>query len=158
MLGEIIDFLRGPRAAMRAIAIFAVAALCSVIAVAFLGVAAFVVALERYGPVDACLGAAGVFLVLAVVLGAIQAAIAGRRRREARRAAANASLAALSDPRAILIGLQVAQAVGFKRLLPLLAIAGAAFAVANARPGLDKRRAEARRRRPPSATATPPYN
>ena len=158
MLGGLFDFLRGPRAAMRAFAIFAAAALCAVIAVAFLGAAAFVVALGRYGPVSACVGAAGVFLVLAVVLGAIQAAMAARRRREARQAAANASLAALSDPRAILIGLQVAQAVGFKRLLPLLAIAGAAFAVANARSDPGRRRAEVRRRRPSGATATPPYD
>jgi len=156
MFGSMFDLLRGPREAVRAFAIAAAAALCALIAAAFLCAAAFVVARERYGSVNACLGAAAVFLVLAAVMAAIRAAVADRRRREARQSAANASLAALSDPRAILIGLQVAQAVGLKRLLPLLAIAGTAFAVANARPDPEKRRAEARRRRRSDTTVTPP--
>jgi hypothetical protein len=158
MFGGLVDLLRRPRAAVRTFAVFAAATLSAALAAAFLGAAAFVVVLDRYGPVHACVGAAGVFLVLAVVLAAVQAAIASRRRREARQAATNASLAALSDPRAILIGLQVAQAVGFRRLLPLLAIAGTAFAVANARPSLGNRRGEARHRRPSNPTAAPPYD
>jgi hypothetical protein len=158
MLGGLFDLLRAPRAAARTFAIVAAAALCVAIAAAFVCAAAIVVALDRYGPVDTCLGAALVFLVLAVALGAIQAAITGRRRREARQTTTNASLAALSDPRAILIGLQVVQAVGLKRLLPLLAIAGTAFAVANARPDTSKRRPGFRRRRPTDATRAPPYD
>jgi hypothetical protein len=153
MAGGLVDFLRGPRAAMRGLAIAAGAALCAAIAVAFLGAAAFVVAFDRYGAVDACLGAALVFLILAVILGIIRSADMGRRRREARQTAA--SLAALSDPGVVLIGLQVAQAIGLKRLLPLLAIAGTAFAVVNAGPGPGPRRPRSARRRRPGASAGP---
>jgi len=38
---------------------------------------------------------------------------------------------ALADPRVILAGLQIVQATGFKRLLPILAIGGAPFALAS---------------------------
>ncbi len=71
-----------------------------------------------------------------------------RRRRDAQARAAlePPALSALADPRVILAGLQIVQAIGFKRLLPILAIAGAAFALAS-RPASEGRRRGARARR-----------
>jgi hypothetical protein len=47
-------------------------------------------------------------------------------------------LLTLADPRIIMVGLQVAQAIGFRRLLPLLAVGGAGLALA-ARPAPGRR-------------------
>ena len=150
MIGGRIDLLKWPRSVARSVAIAAAGVLCATIALAFLCAALFIVALDRFGSVDACLGAAIIFLIVAAILGAIQAALAERRRRAAREAATSAALAALSDPRAILLGLQMAKTIGPKRLLPLLAVAGAGVALANARPdpaGVSARLGRRRRRR-----------
>jgi len=152
MTGGRIDLWKWPRAALRDAALVVACAFAGAIALAFLCAALFITALERYGAVDACLGAAVAFLVVAIILGIFQAALAERRRREARGAAAAASLAALANPRVILLGLQIAQAVGLKRLAPFLVAGAAAFALANARPDAGAQR-EARRRRKAAATA-----
>lgn len=95
------------------------------VAVSFLCAAVFVVALDRYGLVAACLAGAGVFLLATLALLGAYAIHAARRRRdaEARAASEPPPLSALADPQVILVGLQIAQAIGFKRLLPILAIA-----------------------------------
>ena len=126
--------------------------MAAAIALAFLCAALFIMALDRYGAVNTCLGAAVAFLVVAIILGIVQAALAERRRREAREAAATASLAALANPRMILLGLQIDQTIGLKRLAPLLVAGAAAFALAGARPDGGALR-EARRRRKAAATA-----
>ncbi|HXE23885.1 MAG TPA: hypothetical protein VN637_03255 [Roseiarcus sp.] len=115
------------------------------VAVSFLCAAVFVVALDRYGLVAACLAGAGVFLLATLALLGAYAIHAARRRRdaEARAASEPPPLSALADPQVILVGLQIAQAIGFKRLLPILAIAGAAFALAS-RPASEGRRGGAR--------------
>ena len=121
------------------------------VTVGFLCAAAFVVVLQRYGLVNACLAGAGVFLVATIaLLGTYSIYVAGRRRNaQARAALEPPPMSALADPR-ILAGLQIVQAIGFKRLLPILAIGGAAFALAS-RPASERRRrgARARGREPP---------
>lgn len=159
MLGGIFNnLLKGPRAAIRAFAIAAAAGLFALVAVVFLFSAAFVLTSDRFGQVDACLGAAALFLILAVVLGLIQAVVVRRQRRESRELAASASIAALSDPRALLIGLQIAQAIGLKRLLPLLAVAGLALAVAKGRAERERQDVGSRRRRSADAPSPPPMS
>jgi hypothetical protein len=122
------------------------------VAVTFLCAAAFVVALDRYGLVDACLAGAVVFLVATMALLGTYAIHVGRRRRnaQARAALEPPALSPLADPRLILAGLQIVQAIGYKRLLPIAAIAGAAFVLAS-RPRSEGRRrgARARRSEPP---------
>ena len=137
---------------LRGAALMFACAVAAAIALAFLCAALFIIALDRYGAVNTCLGAAVAFLVVAIILGIVQAALTERRRREARDAAATASLAALANPRVILLGLQIAQAIGFKRLAPILVAGAAAFALASARPDGGAQR-EARRRRKAAATA-----
>ena len=143
MTGLASFFRKETRAALRRLAVSAALALCCGAAAAFLCVAGFIVALERYGAVDACLGAAAAFLVAAVILAAVRLVLAERRRREAYAAPA---LSALADPRALLIGLQIAQVVGLKRLAPLLAVGAAAMAFSAARPAAGRRRAARSRR------------
>lgn len=143
------------RAAVRRIVAAAACALCVAMAVALLCVAGFVVALERFGLVYACIAAAVAFLLAALLVAAVQAALAERRRRRRREAAAAAPLAALADPRAILIGLQVAQTIGLKRLAPLLAVGAAAFALSASRRQAERRRAGLRRSRQPAPSGRP---
>jgi len=108
----------------------------------------FVIALQRYGQVDACLAGAGVFLVATLTLLGIYAIYVARRRREAQARAAlePPALSALADPRVILVALQMVQAIGFKRLLPILAIGGAAFALEAGVGGKTPRREKPRAR------------
>jgi len=137
---------------LRLAAIAAAAFVAFAVTLAFLCAAAFVVALDRYGLTDACLAGAGVFLAATIVLLGVYAGIAAKRRREAKlRAALEAAAPSpLADPRIILMGLQIVQAIGVKRLLPILAVGGAAFAL-SARPRSARRRARDRGFEPPSA-------
>ena len=135
--------------ALRLGAIAAASIVTATVTLSFLCAAAFVIALQRYGLVDACLAGAGVFLLATMALLGTYAIYVARRRRDAQARAAlePPALSALADPRVILAALQIVQAIGFKRLLPIAAIAGAAFALAS-RPALDGKtpRAKARRR------------
>jgi len=117
--------------AVRLAAIAAAGVAAAGVALAFLSAAAFVVILERYGLVDACLAGAAAFLAATVILLIVYAGVAASSRQEARAIAEpSSSPSPLADPRLILVGLQVAQAIGFKRLLPILAVGGAAFLLA----------------------------
>ncbi len=133
--------------ALRLGVIAAASIVTATVTVSFLCAAAFVVAFDRYGLVDACLAGAGVFLVATLALLGAYAIYVARRRREvqARAALEPPALSALADPRVILAGLQIVQVIGFKRLLPILAIGGAAFALAS-RPASEGRRRGARNR------------
>jgi len=138
--------------ALRLGVIAAASIVTATVAVSFLCAAAFVIALDRYGLVDACLAGAGVFLVATMALLGTYAIYVARRRRDAQARAAlePPALSPLADPRVILVGLQIVQAIGFKRLLPIFAIAGAAFALASRpRPEGRRRGARARRYEPP---------
>jgi hypothetical protein len=119
--------------ALRLGVIAAASLVTATVTLSFLCAAAFVIALQRFGLVDACLAGAGVFLVATMALLGTQAIYVARRRRDAQaRAALEPSvLSPLADPRVILVGLQIVRAIGFKRLLPIFAIAGAAFALAS---------------------------
>jgi len=111
------------------------AAVCIAIAVAFLCAAVFVVVLRDYGVTDACLAGAAFFVVAAFVLLAAFAGVAASRRRAIRalheRAEAETASSPLADPRLVLVALQVIQAVGFRRMLPIFFLGGAAFALAS---------------------------
>ena len=111
-----------------------------------LSAAAFVAVFDRYGLVDACLAGAAAFLAATVVLLVIYAGVVDNSRQEARlreMAEPSSSPSPLADPRLILVGLQVAQAIGLKRVLPILAVGGAAFVLAR-RPDALSRRVRAR--------------
>jgi hypothetical protein len=97
------------------------------ITTSFLCAAAFVFVLDRYGLVQACLTGAAIFFVV-TLMAAISYMVRKRqietRVKEAARTAVNT---AVVDPMLLATGLQLARTIGFKRLLPILAIGGLAL-------------------------------
>ncbi|MGE5157548.1 MAG: phage holin family protein [Gemmatimonas sp.] len=114
---------------LQQVVLTAVLAVALLIAVAFLFAAAFVFVAHAYGAIIACLAAAGLFFIVAIIVGIWHAArkrdIEARARERARARARNL----LTDPAIVTTGLQVVRAVGAKRLIPLLAVAGVALGV-----------------------------
>ncbi len=107
------------------------AAFALFITTCFLCAAAFISVLEKYGPVQACLAGAGVFLSAdpggrGELLGVQAAAAASKLNIAAERAAKSAAQSMLADPMLLATGLQIVRAIGIKRLLPILAIGGVA--------------------------------
>jgi hypothetical protein len=113
--------------AMRQTSLAAIAAFALFITTGFLCAAGFVVVLDRYGLVWACLGGAGLFFVVALI--AAIGYMIGKRRIEARAAERTKSAAhsLLTDPALVATSLQIVRIVGVKRLLPILAVGGLAL-------------------------------
>lgn len=124
------DFKETTGAALRLTSLAAAAAVALFITVSFLCAAAFVVVLDTYGLVQACLSGAAVFFVVTLIAAA-GIYIARKKQVEARAraktAAKSAVHTALADPMVIAMGLQVIRSVGIKRLIPLLAVGGLAL-------------------------------
>jgi hypothetical protein len=127
MFQRIIDDLKTSTGnAMRQTSLAAIVAFALFVTIAFLCAAGFVVVLDRYGLVQACLAGAGLFFVVAL----IAAACYMIRKRQIEVQAAERAKSARSlfaDPMVIATGLQIVRAVGVKRLLPLLAVGGLAL-------------------------------
>jgi len=119
------------------------AALALFITTGFLCAAAFIAVLEKYGPVPACLAGAGVFFLLTLAAAATywgyKRAMQKRARIAAERAAKSAAQSMLADPMLIATGLQVVRAIGIKRLVPILAVAGVALGIVASRAGVSSR-------------------
>lgn len=128
MLQRFIDDVRtSTGTAVRQTSLAAMAALCLLIATAFLCAAAFIAVLHRYGPVDACFAGAAVFFVCTLIAAGIYLV---RKRQIEARAAARAKATArslLADPALLATGIQIVRLIGVKRLVPILAIGGLAL-------------------------------
>ncbi len=128
MFQRLIDDLKDSTGtALRLTSLAAAAALALFITTSFLCAAAFVLVLQKYGLVEACLtGAAIFFIVTAIAAGCY---MARRNQVEARPAetAKSAAHTALVDPMVVAAGLQLVRAVGVKKLLPILALGGLAL-------------------------------
>lgn len=121
------DFKASASSAMRLSSLAAIAGFALFIALSFLCAAAFIAVMDVYGLVYACLAGAAVFLLAALIVIAVYA---GLKRQAEARAAARAKSAAhslLADPMLLTAGLQIVRAVGFKRLIPILAVGGLAL-------------------------------
>jgi hypothetical protein len=128
------DFKSGTGTAVRMTSLAAAVGFALFVALAFLSAAAFVAVLQKYGPIEACLTVAGIFLVISLIAAAIYSA---KKRESERRAAAAAAAAreaaksaassVLADPMLLAAGLQLVRAVGLKKLIPLLAVGGVAL-------------------------------
>jgi len=124
---------------VRLTSLAAAAALALFITTSFLCAAVFILVLQSYGPVQACLAGAGVFFLL--TLGAAGSYLACKRdverraREAAERAARSTAQSLLSDPMLLATGLQIVRAVGITRLLPLLAVGGLALGFMASRAG-----------------------
>jgi hypothetical protein len=133
------DFKESTGITLRLTSLAIAAAFALFVTTCFLCAAAFMFVLEHYGPVYACLTGAAVFLVITAI--AAGSYMARKRQIEIRaeKAAKAAANSPLLDPAMVAVGIQVARAIGFKRLVPILAIGGVALGLlaarANAGPG-----------------------
>jgi hypothetical protein len=128
------DFKVSTGIAVRQTSLAAIAAFALFITTAFLCAAAFVVVLDRYGLVQACLAGAGLFFIVTLI--AAGSYMVRKRQIEARAAALRAKAAAqstahslLADPMLLAGGLQLVRAIGIKRLVPILPVAGLALGI-----------------------------
>ncbi len=135
MFGRMIDdFKESTGTAVRQTSLVAVAAFALLVTTSFLCAALFVFMLQKYGPVQACLAGAGVFLVvtlIALVCYMVRRnqlrARAEQAAREAARSAKSAASNMLADPMLLAAGLQLVRTIGVKKLIPILAIGGLAL-------------------------------
>ena len=128
------DFKDDTGTAFRMTTLAAMAGLALFITIAFLSAAAFVVVLRQFGLIEALSAVAGIFLLIAVIFYAVYAykrrqmkQRAETAAREAARHAKSAASSLLADPMLLATGLQLVRTMGVKRLIPLLAVAGAAL-------------------------------
>jgi vacuolar-type H+-ATPase subunit I/STV1 len=131
MLQRYIDDLKHSTGnSLRMTSLVAIAGFAGFIALCFACAAIFIAILQQHGAIFACLSIAGIFVVIAGVFGLIYAQRQKRARERAAAAARAAARAAASapliDPMMVATGIQVARAVGLKKLIPLLALVGVA--------------------------------
>jgi hypothetical protein len=132
MFGRMIDdFKESTGSALRLTSLAAAAALALFVTTSFLCAAAFVLVLEKYGLVQACLTGAAVFLVVTLIAAlsymARKKQIEKQAKARAAEAARSAVHSALADPMLVAAGLQVIRAIGIKKLIPILAVGGLAL-------------------------------
>lgn len=124
------DFKDSTGTTLRLTSLAAAAALALFVTTSFLCAAAFVFVLRKYGLIEACLAGAGVFFVVTLIAAASY--MVRKKNQAAARAAhaaehAKSTVTALADPMLVAAGIQVIRAVGIKRLIPILAVAGLAL-------------------------------
>jgi hypothetical protein len=127
------DFKVSTGIAVRQTSLAATAAFALFITTAFLCAAAFVVVLDRYGLVQACLAGAGLFFIVTLIAAGSYMVrkhqIEARAALRAKAAAQSTAHSLLADPMLLATGLQLVRAIGIKRLVPILAVAGLALGI-----------------------------
>jgi hypothetical protein len=121
------DFKDSTGSALRLSFLVAAAGVALFITTSFLCAAAFVLVLQQYGLIQACLAGAAIFFVVTLIAGGSYLV---RKRQIKARAVAAAKAAAQSpaiDPMMLAAGIQIARAVGLKKLIPILALGGVAL-------------------------------
>ena len=121
------DIKDSASSALRQGSLTAVAAFALLIAIAFLCAAGFIYVLQNNGAIAACVAGCVVFLIVTLIAFVWSAALKRQHELRVRQRAKAAQRSALVDPALLVTGLQLARAVGVKRLLPLLAIGGLAL-------------------------------
>ena len=125
------DFKESTGSALRLTSLAAAAALALLVTTSFLCAAVFVLVLDKYGLVQACLAGAAVFFVVSLIAAfsyiARKKQIEKQARARAQEAARSAAHSVLADPMLVAAGLQVIRAIGVKRLIPILAVGGIAL-------------------------------
>ena len=127
------DFKESTGTTLRMTSLAAAAAVALFITTCFLCAAAFMFVLAHYGPVYACLSGAAIFFVVTAIAAGSYMVRKRQIQIRAEKAAKAAANSPLLDPTMVAIGIQVARAVGFKRLVPILAIGGVALGLLAAR-------------------------
>ncbi|MFY9957035.1 hypothetical protein [Bradyrhizobium sp.] len=121
------DFKESTGSALRLTSLAAAAAVALFITTAFLCAAAFILVLERYGPVEACFTGAAIFFVVTLIAAGSYMARKRQTKLRAQAAAKSAAQTMLADPMVVAAGLQIVRSIGIKRLIPLLAVGGLAL-------------------------------
>ena len=135
------DFKASTGTVVRQTSLAAITGLALFITTAFLCAAAFVVVLDKYGLVQACLAGAGLFFIVAMI--AALSYIVRKRQIEAqaaqraKSAAQSVAHSLLADPVLVATGLQIVRAIGVKRLIPILAVGGLALGILASRGHAD---------------------
>lgn len=121
------DFKDSTGTALRLTSLAAAAAFALFVTTSFLCAAAFIVVLEKYGPVQACFAGAAIFFAVALV-SAISYAVRKRQIKvRAEQAAKSTAHTLLADPMLVAAGIQVVRAIGVRKLVPILAVGGLAL-------------------------------
>jgi predicted transporter len=143
MLTRMIDDIKDSTGvAIRMTSLAAAIALAFLVTIAFLCAAAFVYVLQNYGPIQACLTGAGIFLAIALIGIVIYTVRKRQARQEAKETAKSALHTALADPVMMATALQVVRAIGIKKLVPILAVGGLALGLLANRPASHEAPAE----------------
>ncbi|MGN1286703.1 MAG: hypothetical protein ACI4XG_09000 [Bradyrhizobium sp.] len=143
MLQRLIDDVKETTgSALRLTSLAAATAIALFIAIAFLCAAAFVYVLQHYGPVEACLSGAALFLVVTLIAAGVYTVRKREMRRRAEKAAKAAAANVFTDPVVVATGLQIVRAIGVKRLIPILAVGGLALGLMASRGAASSDEAE----------------
>jgi hypothetical protein len=121
------DFKDSTGTTLRLSFLVAAAALALFITTSFLCAAAFVLVLQQYGLIQACLAGAAIFFVVTLIAGGSYMMRKRQIRARALAAAKSAAQSPAIDPMMLAAGIQIARAVGLKKLIPILAIGGLAL-------------------------------
>ncbi|SDJ07694.1 MULTISPECIES: hypothetical protein [Bradyrhizobium] len=121
------DFKDSTGTALRLTSLAAAAAVALFVTTSFLCAAAFILVLDKYGPVQACFTGAAIFFVVTMIA-AIWYMVRKRQIRvHAEQAVKSTAQTFLADPMLVAAGIQVVRAIGVKKLIPILAVGGIAL-------------------------------
>ncbi|HET6839926.1 MAG TPA: hypothetical protein VFH41_09335 [Bradyrhizobium sp.] len=137
MFQRVIDDLKDSASkTLRLTYLATVVAVALLVTLAFLCAAAFVYLRQEYGTIEACLVGALAFFIVAVISAVIYRIAKNRAKARAAERTKSALQTALADPMLMTVGIQLVRAVGIKRLIPIIAVAGVALGMfANRHPG-----------------------
>ena len=121
------DFKDSTGTALRLTSLAAAAAVALFVTTSFLCAAAFILVLEKYGPVQACFTGAAIFFVVTLIAAISYTVRKKRIRVRAEQAAKSTAHSLLADPMLVAAGIQVVRAIGIKKLIPILAVGGIAL-------------------------------
>lgn len=121
------DFKDSTGTALRLTSLAAAAAVALLVTTSFLCAAAFILVLEKYGPVQACFTGAAIFFVVTLIAAISYTVRKKQIRVRAEQAAKSTAHTLLADPMLLAAGIQVVRAIGVKRLVPILAVGGLAL-------------------------------
>jgi hypothetical protein len=121
------DFKESTGTALRLTSLAAAAAIALFITTGFVCAAAFILVLEKYGPVEACFTGAAIFFMVALIAAGSYMLRRRQIKLRAQAAAKSAAQTVLADPMVVAAGLQLIRTIGVKKLIPLLAVGGLAL-------------------------------
>jgi len=121
------DVKESTGAALRLMSLAAATAIALSVAIAFLCAAAFILVLEKYGAVEACLTGAAIFFVVTLIAAVGYLVRKRQIKQRAQAAAKSAAQTMLADPMVVAAGLQLIRTIGIEKLIPLLAVGGLAL-------------------------------